>query len=205
MLLLEGGHETAPDFAFMVLSLLSNDARKEFIRINPFISPEQIEPLVHLVTVMVLRVSAISQINRLVLDCSKLERMVQALRDAWGGGDLSSKGSALTESAKQVRIKGIVYLANSVAAALQVQRHSMTEQGDYDPRIVVFEFVRSVLLREQQVKLVENFVEAVGKENLASVDKDPDNDNLRRLAQQMLMGQGASTPLCAFIHAMEGN
>ena len=143
-----------------------------------------------------LRASSISLITNLVLDCSKLRGMTTRLRDIM-------RSTRITPTTKRVHIKGAVYLADAMAAGLHIKRFTVESSAAYDPRFVVFEFIRSMLLRKQQVKLVKDFVAALTPENLEAIDRDPTTSKLH-LAHQMLMGQGKTaviTPLLCLLLA----
>jgi hypothetical protein len=65
----------------------------------------------------------------------------------------------------------------------------------YDPRMLVFEYAQSIILRERQVQLVRDFT-------AAALD-----DKRRSECAQMLMGEGKTTvvcPLLGFMLASDG-
>ena len=55
-------------------------------------------------------------------------------------------------------------------------------------RQLVFEFIRSIILREGQVRIVRDFKRALETDNLKAIKDTPDAEYFC-LAQQMLMGQ----------------
>ena len=65
-----------------------------------------------------------------------------------------------------VTASGVINLADAIASGLHVNRHYVDETGRYDPRLLVFEFVRNVVLRKGQVDVVQGFSKALRDENL---------------------------------------
>ena len=77
-----------------------------------------------------------------------------------------------------------------------------TDKHTYDPRYLVFEFVRSLMLREAQVKIIGEYLEGLKDANLKLIEKGM--TDIKPLAQQMLMGQGKTaviTPLLCLLLA----
>ena len=113
---------------------------------NPFLDVQLQQELVRLVATMLLHASAISQINVLVLDCTKLEKSLLKLGNAVHKGEDT-----------RVLCRGVVNLADAVATSLHTRRHYIKdgaagEPASFDPRMLVFEFIRSLILREGQVQ-----------------------------------------------------
>ena len=60
--------------------------------------------------------------------------------------------------------------------------------------MLVFEFMKSLMLRKAQVTLISNFTAALRPAHLASVEAG-DIDHPHYLAHQMIMGAGAAARL----------
>ena len=185
------GQETAIDFNFLVTSLMSGKLKKEWCDVNPFIGETPHDNLQRLLVAVLLLASGVAHTNQVIYECTKLQRML---------GELVN--TLETDENSQELALGLVNLADSVAASLHVTRHYVDERGAYDPRLLVFEFIREVILRKGQVKLVQQFMSALDTEALDTVKKrDPSRP---KLAQQMLMGQGKTaiiTPLLCLLLA----
>ena len=185
-----GEQESEIDFAFMVKSLLSSNAQAEWKSVNPFIEQDVQEQLMLLVTTMLLHATLISQLKLLTLDCGKLARLMPVLSsEITQLRDTPAANSKVQIRSMMVTFKGIGKLADSIADQLQMERHSINpKRGVYDPRLVVFEFLRSIVLRKGQVDVSLNFLAALKDENLAKVDKGgEDAKDAIPLAMQMLM------------------
>ncbi|KAJ1470872.1 hypothetical protein T484DRAFT_1846151, partial [Baffinella frigidus] len=65
----------------------------------------------------------------------------------------------------------------------------------FDPRFLVFEFIHNIMLRDQQVQLVQEFMSAVA---------DPARGST---CQQLIMGAGKTTVVCPLLALMlaDGN
>ena len=70
-----------------------------------------------------------------------------------------------------VSVRSVVNRADLLAGQLHVRKHSISAEYTYDPRMLVFEFMRSITLRAQQVKLVDNFMHALKDEHLKAVEE----------------------------------
>jgi ankyrin repeat protein len=202
----EASHEAKMDFSFMTVSLLSNDSLNVWQKINPFMPQNQQEELMQLIAMTLFHASFISHVNLLMLDAAKLS------------GQLTRLQKHLKEAAKEavkvqkqaivdihVASKGIVNLADQIGGSLHARRYYVTDVTDthwYDPRYLVFEFVRSLMLREAQVKIVGEYLEGLKDANLKLIEEGM--TNIKPLAQQMLMGQGKTaviTPLLCLLLA----
>lgn len=213
-----GSGEASIDFRFMVSSLLSPSLESDWRDVNPFISSANVSELKQLVATMLLHATTVSHVNELLFDCSRLEEQLRALRKIivtieHAGGDSATMRSF------HVSTRAVVHLADQIAQALHVRRHYINQQdASYDPRFLVFEFIRSIILREGQVRIVRDFKRALDPKNLEHIVAEQERaiDNTHKnggsvpnadyycLAQQMLMGQGKTaviTPLLVLMMA----
>ena len=98
-------------------------------------------------------------------DCVKLLGSLEKLRKqavAVVSADAESEESAQQQrSMVGVTASGVINLADAIASGLHVNRHYVDETGRYDPRLLVFEFVRNVVLRKGQVDVVQGFSKAL--------------------------------------------
>jgi ankyrin repeat protein len=190
------GHESAIKFSFMVTTILSSDDFKEWSQINKYIDPEAQKSLMQLLIMTLLHANRVGQLNRVIADCDKLLRLLNSLK---------REVSATNKSANSITVlmTGTTNLANSIASQLHDGRFYIDSKSlDFDPRLLVFEFLRNILLRERQVQIVNDFLNALRPENLEAAKENP--ELLRSLGQQMLMGQGKTaiiTPLLCLMLA----
>ena len=93
-------------------------------------------------------------------------------------------------------------LVSSIASQLLTRRHYISS-NQFDPRFLVFEFIRNMVLRKRQVELVNQFTGALEDPELQDkIKQDP--GSVRTLGQQKLMGQGKTaiiTPLLCLMLA----
>ena len=187
------GQEAAIDFNFLVMSLMSSKMTEEWCGVNPFIRESLHDDLQRLLVAVLLLASGIAHINQVMHECTKLQRMLQGLIDKLDKSENANEA-----------VLGIVNLADSVASSLHVVRHyvDVDRSHVYDPRLLVFEFIRAVILRGGQVTLVQDFIIAL--DQMRHVDVSSDATPQKNLAQQMLMGQGKTaiiTPLLCLLLA----
>ena len=205
-----GELETDIDFTFIVRALLSSSDVADWASVNPFIGESVQSELTKLAATMLLHASAISAFNMLIVECTKLSGML--------GGLAVSVEKRSSQSELRVKTSGVVNLADSIAASLHVERHYIADDFSYDPRLLVFEFIRSLVLRRGQVEIVHDFMCALSESNLAAIAAGVEQDDVdkacssaadararvHRLAVQVLMGQGKTaviTPLLCLLLA----
>ena len=220
------------NFAFMVSSLMSEEAKKEWLDMNPSMDVSVQSELMNLIATTLLLASSIQHTKLLELECSKLcpsassnscssiphpfslflsfppsarrERQLTKLEEQLT--KIRETPEAPLDPMLSVLAKGIVNFADSIASSLQAERHYFTKESahdySFDPRLLVFEFIRSIILREKQIEVVTNFMASATPENAKLAENDPENEKCHKLAQQMLMGQGKTaiiTPLLCLL------
>eukprot|EP00941_MAST-03F_sp_MAST-3F-sp1_P005039 g5039.t1 len=168
------GQEPKIWLQLLVSTLLSTTGAREIQRINPFLDDEQVQTTLDLTVALMLTVNRLSQTARCI---SIAQELLMLLKRP------TSEGQALQEA--------LIGQASKLAEQLVCRRFYVKNDGGkftYDPRLLVFEFIQNILLREPQVQLVEKF-----KRNVA---------NGSSACHQMLMGAGKTTvvaPLLALI------
>eukprot|EP00965_Chrysotila_dentata_P216313 6189299-Pleurochrysis_carterae.AAC.2 len=198
--------EARVSFRFVVTSLLSMNTGSDWNDINPFIPDETLREILKLVPTMLLHASAIAHVNDLLMSCAKLEAQLDALRMQLDKSLTELETGAPNHklaSLVGVRTKAVTNLADQVAASLHASRHYIQQDATFDPRFLVFEFIRSLILRKGQVTIVRDFQRALEPHNLRAIKEAPETQQFY-LAQQMLMGQGKTaviTPLLCLILA----
>ena len=198
--------EARIDFSFLAVSLLSENDFKAWSQINPFLIEDQQAEMMQLMSLTLLHASAISHVNLLMLDTAKLDRQLQKVtKNLQALEDLpidDGSGRKKASEAVHVESKGVVNLADQIAAALHAERHYVDEETvtsaggkekrvkKYDPRFLVFEFVRSLLLRNAQVDIVRKYLEGLEPENLNLIERGAKNtdDSQQDLGPHMAEG-----------------
>ena len=116
-----------------------------------------------------LHVNRLGHIRRCLGACKSLSRVLEKVKG--GGGDGTLRTALLIES-------------STVAALLTSKRFYMTAVdsavAEYDPRLLVFEFLHNLVLRDSQVRLIHQFMTASAEERGA-------------LVHQLIMGAGKTT------------
>ncbi|CEL97859.1 unnamed protein product [Vitrella brassicaformis CCMP3155] len=172
-----GGHEPSLAFDALVALLTSQQATSTLQCINPLLSPEQHTRLLSLTAVALLLINRTSQSDRCLRSCAGLMRL------------LASDGTDRSVDAVRLR-------AGELVGNLCAERHYgsvMSEGGGvrYDPRLLVFEFASTFLLREAQTILIDKFVGAAS--------------GGQSLCHQMIMGAGKTTVVGPLLSLLLGS
>ncbi|GBG26808.1 Hypothetical Protein FCC1311_030302 [Hondaea fermentalgiana] len=146
-------------FALLTQALLSREASADLQKVNPSLEAGQVETMLDRVVHVLVRTNRISHANR----------AAQLARDL-------KRAQSSTSSGADFRAD---QLARSLAETLTTVRHYVEDDGSFDPRFLVFEYVFDIVLRERQVEIVRSFADDV-KHNRSHV-------------QQMIMGAGKTT------------
>jgi len=193
--LLRGAKQEAKiDFSFLAVSMLSKGDFKAWSQINPFLIEEQQAEMMQLMSLTLLHASAISHVNLLMLDTAKLDRQLEKVKKHLNDLATMSLGTQQAKRASDavhVESKGVVNLADQIAAALHAERHYVDEvEGvkKYDPRFLVFEFVRSLLLRNAQVDIVRKYLDGLQPANLKLIERGAKNSDDTDLGPEMAEG-----------------
>jgi hypothetical protein len=203
-----GGRAPTITLEVMVALLMSSSGAEELMALSPLLTHHQAQWALEQAALTLLAGSRLAQSLR----CRTL---LLALLDTLGKhktaithdqDHLTSRTDEERASAwKQCRL-----MASQAAQAILAQRHYVRPSGSkdgqtagdlegetaalaFDPRYLVFEFVHNILLRKEQVQLVDSFV-ATARGN-------------RSVCHQMLMGGGKTTvvaPLVALMLAEGG-
>ena len=171
------GQEASVSTDFMFCLLISSGGEADLRATNPHITDEAAQELFDLAVSVVLHSSRVGQINRCVSEASGLLKLLQPRSGSYGANP----------AARREAVSAITLKAQTLAENLLGRRHYI-EPADasagglglqYDPRFLLFEFTHNIVLRQAQVQLVREFVEAVRSG--------------RPLVKQMLMGGGKTT------------
>eukprot|EP01012_Entosiphon_sulcatum_P007139 TRINITY_DN13559_c0_g1_i1.p1 TRINITY_DN13559_c0_g1~~TRINITY_DN13559_c0_g1_i1.p1 ORF type:complete len:4669 (-),score=764.85 TRINITY_DN13559_c0_g1_i1:3029-17035(-) len=167
------GRETEMWLDYLFGSLLSSNAVFDWQKLNPFLPDEATGPLFELIASCVLKANRVGHANKCREEISGLIDLLQTAMGLDCSGD-PSKAEALTAAIQQK--------ADSTATLLAAPRCYMQARDSavsFDPRFAMFEYVWNILLRQQQVDIVQGFVKTL---------RDG-NSNVR----QMIMGAGKTT------------
>lgn len=146
-------------FALITQALLSRDAAEDICKVNPSLDHDQVEALLDRALPVLIRTNRISHANR----------AGQLARDL-------KRAQASTASGADFRADQI---ARGLAESLATVRHYVEDDGTFDPRFLVFEYIFDIVLRERQVEIVRSFAEDIKYD--------------RSHVQQMIMGAGKTT------------
>ena len=153
------GSKAPMPIAFLLSTLLTVEGTCAITRLNPWV--DDVAALHDQLVAAVLRTTRAGILNRAI---NEVTGLLKLRRSNAGSSALALKSSTL-------------------ASALLVRRHfvdlSDTSAPSIDPRLLLFEFTHNLVLREPQVALVHEFVEAARSG--------------KPLVKQMLMGGGKTT------------
>ena len=188
-----GGHRSQVTFNALVAALMAQEpgATEALRHVNPALEVPDIAALLRDVAQVLCLTVRIGQIARVqwALEQLRSERVS-------GAGDLAVRLRAQAAAAQLAASRH--YFAASEGGSQGTSLMSWAARGGggkegplrYDPRMLVFEFLFNILLRESQVKLLEVFMDrAAGG---------------RSVCHQMIMGEGKTTviaPLLALLMA----
>ncbi|CAJ1411090.1 unnamed protein product, partial [Effrenium voratum] len=143
--------------------------------------PGELQLLSDLAVLVMLRASRLGLLSRSLEELSRVQVQVQALE---AGEPLESRRLLLAQASA------------SLAATLRSKRAYAPGdlEGSYDPRFLAFEFTRNLLLRENQVNLVQDFISTLENKEGGSA-----------MVKQMIMGQGKTTVVCPMLVLMLAN
>ncbi|CAJ1357239.1 unnamed protein product [Effrenium voratum] len=175
------GQEPEVWFEFLFGTLLSGKQKEDWQTVNPFLGDQELQLLSDLAVLVMLRASRLGLLSRSLEELSRVQVQVQALE---AGEPLESRRLLLAQASA------------SLAATLRSKRAYAPGdlEGSYDPRFLAFEFTRNLLLRENQVNLVQDFISTLENKEGGSA-----------MVKQMIMGQGKTTVVCPMLVLMLAN
>lgn len=169
------GLRAKPRLEHLAALLLSSKAADDLRRLNPHLDAQSIEQ-VHRATVgLLLRTSRLNQLRESI-------DAAYSLRTACEG-----KADKLTLAMRMEHL----------AARLTARRSYVDVNGAFDPRLLLFEYMFGLLLRQPQVELVATFMARA-----TQGEDDKRGAKTHSLVHQMIMGAGKTTiigPLLALM------
>ena len=184
-------------FDDLIEALLAEDGEGTLAKITPGVDADRARAALHLAA------EALLLTSRHALGA----RAAVAAENAIAALDASSKtvnAAATPEAGRHACVFEVSLAAKALANLLRTRRFYFDPDTTsdvsgfvrkYDPRMLVFEYAQSIILRERQVQLVRDFT-------AAALD-----DKRRSECAQMLMGEGKTTvvcPLLGFMLASDG-
>ena len=191
------GCELTPSLEMLCALMMSAHAEAEVKVLNPLLSDAEVARVLHDLTALLLTISRTQLVSKALVLCRKLQSTLAGLLP------IAQKGGTPPPAAQHALADGQA-LADQLAAMLLTKRAHVKLGGEapagavgaatslaaFDPRILVFEFCASVVLRPAQVALLAKLVgHARGGGSVC---------------HQMLMGEGKTTvisPLLALVLA----
>ena len=168
---------------------MSTKSEKDLLKLNPYLSKENINRILKLTIITILRSSRVGHTNRCISAAQKLQEKLKNI--------LIMKKA---ERAKQkVRLlPNLLQASSDLAKMLATKRHYVRGDSDcdrpiisFDPRYLVFEFTWNIVLRKAQVNIVQDFIQSL---------KDG-----RSKVKQMIMGAGKTTVVAPLLALMLAN
>ena len=161
----------------LVAVILSTNAKQDLLRANPYIAESELEITLRALTGIAFKTNRMSHAN-------------------WALGSAFGVIGALKKKAPP---KNLLKEVDSLVTVLSVSRHYIGEEGSFDPRFLVFEYLFGMVLRKSQVYLVNTFVDRAinGGKNAQGLESNS-------MVHQMIMGAGKTTvigPLLALLLA----
>ena len=211
-----GGREPVLELDHLVSSILSTQAEDSLIQWNPFLDSAAVEQVLGLTIDLILHVVRIGHTRRCLAEARDLLACLEQLQmtptskavsDPTILQELVLKSNLLAKSLSVKRAYMIDPKDASSSGAISYQGLKWQPDGGlvgpsglidaggkdvmlFDPRFLVFEFIHNVMLRDQQVELVQEFMSAVS---------DPKRGST---CQQLIMGAGKTTVVCPLLALM---
>ncbi|KAL3900576.1 MAG: hypothetical protein SGPRY_012435, partial [Prymnesium sp.] len=146
-----GGLEATLTFPLLTAQLLSSRGEADLCELCPDLPRERVVGLLQIAATTLLRSARLVYVSTCMAEAQGLQSQLLDLRsDAPLLGEEDVSGVSL-----QLLVK-----ASTLASKLAVTRHTVAEAGEgweYEPRLVVFEFTASVLLRKEQASSRRGF------------------------------------------------
>jgi len=202
-------------FSFLVSTLLSTAAEFDVQKINPYLSDEVVSHGQQVLMCTLLRSNRIGHVSRCIVEAHSLAKKIRSALNVVSMGAGSSSSTALAAT--------ILQQAEKLATELLQRRHYVRPLRDagsdkvlaweLDPRYLVFEFTWNLLLRKKQVDMVNDFINAMTREEADSARKAlaeaiemeaQANTKTGSCVKQLIMGMGKTTvigPLLALMLA----
>lgn len=183
------GAEPSISLDSLVALLISSAGDTDLSLFNPFITKTVARDVFSLTAAILFVVNRRAQLCRALHDVVALETFLRGRLLESLSPSTTSDVADLTISRKElVRLE---LLVTSLATTLDTARHYVDLQESssvcavYDPRFLAFEFAYSIILREEQISLINTFVASVMQK--------------RSLCHQAVMGAGKTTVRCVVI------
>jgi len=189
----------SPEFLFCLL--ISSAGEADLIATNPYLGEAEAAELLDMAVAVIMHASRVGQTNRCL---SEARGLLELLRPLPAG---------TSEAARREIVSALTLKSSSLAEQLLARRHYVVESGGaegggaeggggeggrpgglglrYDPRFLLFEFTHNIVLRQAQVLLIREFVQAVR--------------GGQPLVKQMLMGGGKTTVVGPMLALMLGD
>lgn len=142
--------EIWPEFVFG--ALISSKGETDVQRLNPFIPADRVSLTLRLVAVTMLRANRVGTLSRCAGDAVELRGALETLRSL----DLEKRRESEAVTAPQI-LQLSSLLATQLAAPRAYATVSQTgpsPAASFDPRFLIFEFVKNIAIREEQVHIV---------------------------------------------------
>ena len=176
------GAEVTVDFGLLVRLLVSAQGDTSLRWLNPSLSDGDLAEIDALVTCAMLTVTRIGHTHRCLAVAHKLIELLVKL-----GSPSREGGAALEEACTALAQRGGV-----LASLIGAKRCYVATPGyGFDPRLLAFEYAFDLLLRQQQVGLVLDF--------LAAAEKGESR------VHQLIMGAGKTTVVAPLLALILGN
>eukprot|EP01060_Flectonema_neradi_P006280 TRINITY_DN1420_c0_g1_i1.p1 TRINITY_DN1420_c0_g1~~TRINITY_DN1420_c0_g1_i1.p1 ORF type:complete len:4698 (+),score=1051.93 TRINITY_DN1420_c0_g1_i1:123-14216(+) len=166
------GDEVRVHHEYLFGTLLSTQAHFDLQKLNPFLTNDNVDTLLHLVTYTVLHSNRLGQLNKLREELHGLISMLSSLKQGQPTGNTSGWVAAIKQKADNV--------ANVITQGRAfVEFDDSTKTLTYDPKFLMFEFTWNILLRRRQIEMVKDFLQCnkLGESHV----------------KQMIMGAGKTT------------
>ena len=158
------GQEAKVGFELLITSLMSTEGDADLKRVNPFLSKMHLTTIKHLTVSLMLTVNRLGQTARSIIAARVLAGALKKKQAALEGG------KAMPEEQNDFLSRKIALSAQALTAQLTAKRFFLTRLQsspgapggvEFDPRLLIFEFIHNVLLRKAQVQLIRQFQAAI--------------------------------------------
>jgi len=179
------GQESEAWIELLIQCTMSRDGVAKLQRLNPFLSATEAEDVMQMCILGMLAGSRSAQAARCL---TAAQDLLSFMSDAW-------TRAASSAAVDEQRASALSLKSKKLASMLFESRHYFDVRDDgsasFDPRMLAFEFIHSIVLRRSQVQLLDEF-------------KDRIRDGAST-CHQMLMGSGKTTVIAPLLALLLGN
>eukprot|EP00756_Hemistasia_phaeocysticola_P010308 Hpha_TRINITY_DN15008_c2_g11::TRINITY_DN15008_c2_g11_i2::g.123952::m.123952 len=172
---------------YVLGSLLSSSMDEDITKLNPFLSTEALQKVANTAIISILLASRLGQGNKARTELGHLLRLLGRQATSPEQGRLSELRQQVGQTAKTLTMER-AYLCEDLKRGRGGDAQSGAQRYFLDPRFLLFEFTWNIVLRKEQIEMVNTFMSKLHR----------GESHVR----QMIMGAGKTTVVGPLISLM---